>query len=89
MISPSKANASKSYIKLVMGQIAFGNAEWDFRAWLFHGSVHRNVDAPFEFADVVGIVVDALAVAGAEVFLERAKLMRDRIENAGVLLSSA
>src|SRR4029077_4967982 len=40
------------------------------------------------FANVIRVGVEPGLIAGAEVFLEKSQLMRDRIQNAGVLLSS-
>ena len=55
-----------------MDVLLSGNAERDFRAGLFHGSRHRDVDAPLDFADVVGIVSTRRRSPGPRSFLKSA-----------------
>src|SRR6185436_1498236 len=54
-----------------------------------HRVAHRDFDAPFEFANVVHVCVDARLVAGTETGFERAELPDDSVEDAGVALTIA
>src|SRR5262245_7794642 len=71
-----------------MCEVAFGNSERNFRAGFFNRSTRRDIDTPFEFSNIVRVIVQPRAVAGAEVFLERGELMCDGIEYAGTSLSA-
>src|SRR5262245_9742226 len=71
-----------------MNMVVLRNAKRDLRSWLLHRPAHRNIDPPLEFTNVLGVSIDAAAVAGAEVSLESSKFVRYRIQNAGILLSS-
>src|SRR5438105_31404 len=70
----------------VMDMLTLRQAKWDLCSRLFHGIGHRNLDAPLNFANVIGIGIEPRLITGAEVFLEKGQLMCDRIQNARVLL---
>ena len=54
-----------------------------------HRVLHRDLDATLQLTDVVHVRIDARLVASAEMGLERAELIDDRVENARVALSIA
>ena len=58
-----------------MEVIAFWNAERNFRCGFLHGPLESDVDATFEFANVVRVVVHATPVARAEVSFECPEFM--------------
>src|SRR6185295_4737422 len=68
--------------------VAFRYAKRNFGSGLFHCAVHGQRDSPFKFPDVVGVIVEAAAIARAKILLYDRELVCDGIQNAGVLLSS-
>jgi len=68
--------------------IVFGNPEGNLGARFFDGSAHRDVDAPLEFANVVGVVLEAGAIARAEASVKHSQFLGDGIEDARVLFAS-
>src|SRR2546425_13198501 len=72
----------------VMDMLALRQAEWDLSTGLFHGIAHRNLDPPLDFANVLGIGVEPCFITRTEIFLQKSQIMRDRLQDAGVLLSS-
>src|SRR6266704_689544 len=72
-----------------MDMLALREAKWDLSSRFTHCFAHRNLDPPLKFTNVLKIGVEPSPIARAEILLEKTKLMRHRIENASVLLSSS
>src|SRR5262245_44602098 len=72
-----------------MYMFAFRQPKRDVASRLFHGAGHRNLDPTFDLANVLRIGVQLGFIARTEVLLEKNELMSDRIQNAGILLSSS
>src|SRR6266849_8576277 len=71
-----------------MEMFALRQAKRDLFRRFTYGLVHGNLDAPLNFTDVLEVRVEPAPIARAKGLLKKRNLLRDRIENAGVLLSS-
>src|ERR1700674_1596443 len=71
-----------------MDMLAVRQAKWDLSRRFTHRLAHRNLDPPLQLTNVLQIGVEPAPVARTQVLLERSKLIRYRIQNAGILLSS-
>ena len=59
VISPSKASAIRSYIKMEMLVLALGHAKGDLLGRFRHVLGHGNLDPAFNLTNVLQIVVEA------------------------------
>ena len=87
-MSPWKASAIKSYINLKWTSLFSGMPNGTSTRRFLHRFARRNLDPPLDLANVLEIIVEPGPIARTDVFLEKRKLARHRIENAGVLLAS-
>src|SRR5262245_54446531 len=71
-----------------MDMFALRQAKWDLTARFFRGIGHCNLDPALQFANVLRIGVEPSFIAGTEILLQESQLMRHRIQNARVLLTS-
>src|SRR5215467_14162093 len=71
-----------------MHMLVFGQPERNFFGWLLDRSLHRDSDSALDLANVLQIRIQARLVDRTERLLKMRDLLRDGIQDAGVLLAA-